>query len=76
VSDVIDGQIERIVNDESGLAYWEDKVASMHMEITSIEVNILHRSPTSCELRRLGKLVWRKAKNNPYLCRELGLPER
>jgi len=62
---------------KGGVPYWKDRRAQLLAEVDSIERNFLpdEDKPRTCELRRLGLLVWKKAKGNPYLRQELGLPE-
>ena len=60
---------------EGGRDFWEREVATLLARVDNIERNMLGVEPTTCQLRRLGKQVVRKARGNPYLVRELGLPE-
>ena len=58
---------------ESYKRYLEDRRCSLLMEVDSID-RLLDTQPTHSEMKRVGRMVLRKAKKNPYLARELGLP--
>ena len=60
---------------ESYTKYLEDRRCSLLMEVDSID-RLLGTKPTHAEMKRVGRMVLRKARSNPYLARELGLPER
>jgi hypothetical protein len=74
MADLVDGAEREALNGSA--AFWESQVSHLLAQVDNIERNVLGCKPTTCEYRRLGRLVVRRAKNNAYLMRELGLTKR
>ena len=78
MADLVDGAEMTALKEQAPESYrkfLEDRKCALLMEVDSIEA-VLEVSPTSSQLRKLGRLAYRKAKNNNYLRQELGLPSR
>lgn len=51
--------------DENG-AYWRGQVAALLAQVDNIERHITGETPTTCQLRRVGLAVVKRARSDPH----------